>query len=1059
MKLNLSLKKAWKFFILLTVLLPASLLTLFFGNQLYTIQLNNELRIEQLANENLRQQIQSEFNRLQTVLHHKTDSLIPLMDHTARSEINRYLSALVHRESAIEEIMLLSPTAEVISIIDPYIGLTEQNTLNHEQLQQLKAHWNFDDQNNPPEFVIPLLGRSYIGSPKKHDDYIGYLFAVPVGSPVKGVMISFININKLWMENKLKAKTQDNKLIHNYLLDRRGAIITEVADSPYKIGDLMTHLAITRHALIEKPWPIEQPYIGINNQSVFGTITAIPQLNWTLVSEVIRSKIITPIWYNLIMIFAATLLGVALFIWLISMLAKKTLQSINALDIATEQIKQGDYQVDIPLCGIQELDAVTVNFDAMAKIRKASDEKLRLSSRVFSDTHEGIIITDSHKKIIDVNPAYCEITGFSHEDIIGQLYGNQNSGKQSPAFYQEMWQNINDEGYWQGELWNLKKNGDLYAELLTISSLKNEDNIIVNYVSVFTDITSSKHQQEQLNMMAHYDVLTGLPNRALFVDRFAQAIAHSKRTGKLLAVCFLDLDSFKPINDNYGHDVGDKLLIEVSERIKQSIRTEDTVSRQGGDEFALLLNDIESTEQCTHTLERIHYALSLPYFIESNYHKISASSGATLYPTDNGDIDTLVRHADQAMYKAKIAGKNRFHLFNPEHNQRSIQKHHQIDAIEHALHNNELALFYQPKVNMITGDVFGAEALIRWLHPEKGLIPPLDFLPAIEGSELELIIGDWVIEQALLQLTQWQQQNIELEVSVNISSHHLLSESFYSNLECVLTKYPSVDAKFLQLEILESSALGDLNAIIKVINVCKNNLGVKVALDDFGTGYSSLTHLRSLPANTIKIDQTFVRDVIDDPSDYAIIDGIIGLADSFNREVIAEGVEAKEHGLMLLLMGCKQAQGYGIAKPMPAEAFPAWLSQYQPHKEWLLWANKHTTVKENKLKLFKLISHQWKDNFIRNIKSTPENSRNWPIMDMKLCPCGSWIQRKKQDDTFDQNILKSLDLKHKVLHSIADSIYANYQNGNRNKAREALSELHIAFDEMTHHSMHLKHQA
>ncbi|SQD78523.1 bifunctional diguanylate cyclase/phosphodiesterase [Moritella yayanosii] len=440
---------------------------------------------------------------------------------------------------------------------------------------------------------------------------------------------------------------------------------------------------------------------------------------------------------------------------------------------------------------------------------------------------------------------------------------------------------------------------------------------------------------KKLEMMAHYDMLTKLPNRSLLADRFKSGIAHSHRTNTMLGVCFLDLDNFKPVNDSYGHDVGDQLLIAVAQRLKANIRDEDTASRQGGDEFVLLLGDIESLEHCDEILQRINYFLAQPYIIAGHTFNISVSIGVTLYPDDDADLDTLLRHADYSMYQAKLTGKNRFHLFNPERDQQTIQKHQQLDEIKQALSNNEFALYYQPKINMKTGKVFGAEALIRWFHPEKGLIPPLDFLPIIEGTELENQIGDWVINQALKQIVEWQKQGIFMEVSVNIASYHLLSAEFLTLLESALASHPSLNAKYLQLEILESSALGDLNTIRNILDTCRDVFGVNIALDDFGTGYSSLTHLKNLPANTIKIDQNFVKNMLDDPDDYAIIKGVLALADSFNREVIAEGVETTEHGLMLLAMGCYAAQGYGIARPMPAADIPNWLHNYIPNQQWL----------------------------------------------------------------------------------------------------------------------------
>ena len=684
--------------------------------------------------------------------------------------------------------------------------------------------------------------------------------------------------------------------------------------------------------------------------------------------------------------------------------------------------------------------------------RKKIEEKLMLSARVFSDTYEGILITDANNIIIDVNPAYCDITGYSRDEVIGKNPNILNSGRQSPEFYTAMWQELELQGHWQGELWNRKKEGELYVELLTISKLLDHHGKVINYIGVFTDITDRKQQQEKLSLMAHYDLLTGLPNRALFTDRFHQAIAHSKRTKAYLAVCFLDLDNFKPVNDNYGHEVGDQLLIQVAERIKAGLREEDTVSRQGGDEFAFLLNDIESYEHCKHTLDRLHRSLAEPYIIDGYAHKISASTGVTLFPTDNSDIDTLLRHADQAMYQSKQAGRNRYQLFDTQDDQDTVNKHHRVAEIKHGLINNEFTLYYQPKVNMVTGEVFGVEALIRWLHPEKGLIPPLSFLPFIDGTDVEILIGNWVINKALEQLQYWNQLGIGLEVSVNIASHHLRSDRFFTQLADALAEHSTVNAHSLQLEILESSALGDLDAISNIINTIQNKLGVNVALDDFGTGYSSLTHLRNLSANTLKIDQSFVRDILEDPSDYAIIEGVIGLANAFNRKVIAEGVESNEHGLMLIMMGCDQAQGYGIAKPMPANQLADWLDHYEPNQGWIHFNNQQRSIKENKVKLFCLVATYWMNRFVSNIQASAEEVKDWPLMLGNNDHCGHWLKREQKELLFTQEGLNQLHNAYAEFHEIAQSLRLKYQAGDIEEARAGLVEFQITFDKVLQNS-------
>ena len=565
---------------------------------------------------------------------------------------------------------------------------------------------------------------------------------------------------------------------------------------------------------------------------------------------------------------------------------------------------------------------------------KQTQKKLVMAAQVFSEAHEGIAITDPQGTIIDVNPTFCEISGYGRDEIIGHNSRILQSGKHSHEFYTEMWQTLIEHGHWQGELWNRKKSGEIYAELLTISALRDTDGNVVNYVGLFADITQIKHQQQRLEMMAHYDILTGLPNRVLFGDRFQLAVARSKRNESLLGVCYLDLDGFKPVNDSLGHDAGDRLLIDVAARIKSVLREEDTLSRLGGDEFALLINDLDSLEQCRQTLDRVLQTIAKPYSIDNQHITIGASIGFTLYPLDPSDPDTLLRHADQAMYQAKSEGRNRFNLFDAEQDQNLRQQLRYLQEIEAALARQEFCLYYQPKVNMLSGEVIGAEALIRWLHPQKGLVPPGDFLPVVSGTHLESLIGDWVVEQALKQLDVWQTKGLAFQISVNIAPQHLQQADFLSYLGQALRNHANIPPSQLQLEMLESSVLDDLAAITQTIQTCREQLGVSVALDDFGTGYSSLTHLRHLPVEVVKIDQSFVRNMITDPNDSSIVQGVIGLASAFHREVIAEGVETHEHVNRLLEMGCVFGQGYGIARPMPADALASWVAEFRRPQQW-----------------------------------------------------------------------------------------------------------------------------
>jgi diguanylate cyclase (GGDEF)-like protein len=400
-----------------------------------------------------------------------------------------------------------------------------------------------------------------------------------------------------------------------------------------------------------------------------------------------------------------------------------------------------------------------------------------------------------------------------------------------------------------------------------------------------------------------------------------------------LAVASIDLDGFKYVNDKYGHDVADKLLIALSQRMKDALHEGDTLARIGGDEFVAVIGDLQNIKASVPVLKRLLKAASDPVMVGGVALQVSASIGVTLYPRDNSDADHLIRHADQAMYSAKQAGKNQYCLFDIERAYASKVQLENIADICLAMQRCEFVLHYQPKVNMRTGTVIGVEALIRWQHPESGLIPCLDFLPVTEGQSVSLEMGEWVIDTALSQVSQWQRIGINLPISVNISAYQLQQDNFTTRLAVLLAAYPEVSPHYLELEILETSALHDISEVSATMNAC-HKLGVRFALDDFGTGYSSLTHLRHLPAQLIKIDQTFVRDMLKNAEDLAIVRGVIGLAQAFEREVIAEGVETIAHGAALLHLGCELAQGYGIARHMPASSIPEWISNWKKDISW-----------------------------------------------------------------------------------------------------------------------------
>jgi len=568
--------------------------------------------------------------------------------------------------------------------------------------------------------------------------------------------------------------------------------------------------------------------------------------------------------------------------------------------------------------------------------RKQAEQNLQLAASVFSHAREGIMITDVNGTIINVNESFTRITGYSRDEALGQNPRLLKSGHQSSEYYVNMWHNITEKGHWYGEVWNRRKNGEVYAEMQTISAVRDASGRVSHYVSLFTDITALKMHEQQLERMAHFDALTGLPNRALLADRLHQAMHNMQRRDQLLAIAYLDLDGFKLINDRDGHDAGDQLLMAVSNRMKQALREGDTLARIGGDEFVAVLVDLPDVPACVPLLARLLVAAAEPLVFEGKTLQVSASLGVTFYPqTDDIDAEQLQRQADQAMYQAKLSGKNRYHVFDAEQD-RSLRGHHEsLEHIRHALAHGELVLHYQPKVNMRTGQVVGVEALIRWQHPQRGLLVPGQFLPVIESHSLAVDVGEWVIHTALRQIRTWRTLGLELPVSVNVGARQLQQRDFVASFQHILDQHPDVKPACLALEVLETSAIQDIAGVTEVIEQCRK-LGVMFALDDFGTGYSSLTYLKRLPVALLKIDQSFVRDMLDDPDDLAILKGVIGLAQAFKREVIAEGVETVAHGTALLQLGCELAQGYGIARPMPAAEIPAWVATWQPDATWAM---------------------------------------------------------------------------------------------------------------------------
>ena len=561
--------------------------------------------------------------------------------------------------------------------------------------------------------------------------------------------------------------------------------------------------------------------------------------------------------------------------------------------------------------------------------RKLANVRQRLAAGVFASAGEGIIITLDDGSIVDVNRAFEAITGYGRAEVLGRNPRLLSSGRQGKEFYADMWRSVGQTGSWSGEVWNRRKSGELYLERLTITAIRDENGVLSHHVGIFADITRQKSQAEHLEHITYYDPLTGLANRRLLADRLQQAMGRSRRNGVGVAVASLDLDDFKHINDRHGPACGDELLITLARRIRDAVRESDTICRLGGDEFVVVFDGVDSLSACQPMVARLLQAIAQPARVGAALARVSASAGLAFYPPgEQIDADQLIRQADQAMYDAKLGGKNRFCTFDSLGYRVMVERAEEIDALERALARREFTLHYQPIVHLGSGLLNSVEALIRWNHPTRGCLPPGSFLPALEGHPLMLALENWVLEEAFRQHERWLDAGLDIAVSVNMSAAQLRRKDFVGHVRELLAAHPRVKPRRIKLEVLESSALEDVGHVSSLIGQCAE-LGVGFALDDFGTGYSSLRYLKQLPAGRIKIDQGFVRDMLQDPDDLAILEGVIGMAAACRREVVAEGVESADHAAMLVQLGCMLAQGYGIARPMPGDALAPWLAGWR----------------------------------------------------------------------------------------------------------------------------------
>ncbi|MCG0313140.1 MAG: EAL domain-containing protein, partial [Calditerricola sp.] len=567
-----------------------------------------------------------------------------------------------------------------------------------------------------------------------------------------------------------------------------------------------------------------------------------------------------------------------------------------------------------------------MTFQRLMAANRSAKEAQRLASFVFQYAQEGIMITDAEGTILYVNPAFTAITGYTEEEVRGKNPRLLKSGRHDAFFYRQMWESVRRTGQWRGEIWNRRKNGEIYPEWLTISAIKNEKGRITHYVAVFTDITERKRYEEQIKHQALHDPLTDLPNRRLFHDRLAHAIREAKETQRKVAVLFLDLDRFKNINDTLGHILGDELLRHVAKRLSSCVPREGVLARIGGDEFAVLLPALTARAEAERVAKDIVDRFTQPIALGERSLYVSISVGISLYPDDGDDCPTLIKNADMAMYCAKEEGGNRYRFFTPGMRLETVQRWQLENGMRQALELGELQLVYQPQVEAQTGRMVGVEALLRWHHPEQGVMSPATFIPLAEETGFIVPIGDWVLRTACAQAKAWQEAGLPpIRVAVNLSARQFQEGRLEATVRRVLAE-TGLEPQFLELEITEGIMMTNHTQTVEQLHRLKA-LGVKVAIDDFGTGYSSLGYLKKFPIDTLKIDKSFIRDCTDVPEDAAIVKAVIALAKNLNIPVVAEGVENPRQLAFLCAEGCDVIQGYLYSPPVSAEEVAELLRQ------------------------------------------------------------------------------------------------------------------------------------
>ncbi len=698
-------------------------------------------------------------------------------------------------------------------------------------------------------------------------------------------------------------------------IERRFPLTTTYREQPLTIGTLVVEasLAAVRDRLIERAWLVLLAN-GLLTALVAGMI-------YRLVGRMITDRLLS-------IAAQSHRLGAGDLETPVSLPGPEG-DEITDLGQAIDDMRRDLRDSNTRLVGLNhQLEASLMERTAALEQSRRAQQELAMAASVFANTQEGIVVTDGDGLIVSVNKAFTDITGISPEEALGRTPRILKSDYQGAAFYEAMWRELAATGRWQGELWNRRKNGEAFRAWETITTIWDEHGQPENRIAIFSDVTELRRQEERLRYQAHFDALTGLANRVLFRERLDQAIAFAQRGGNKAAVLMLDLDRFKMVNDSLGHEIGDRLLKQVAERLTAAVGAAGTVARLGGDEFAVLVWQVDEAIPLVTMAESLVTTLRDPFLLDGHEIHGGASIGISVYPQDGEGAADLMRNADVALYRAKDSGRNDFRFFDASMNSRALERLELEASLRRAVQNQEFELYYQPKVTVATGAYCGAEALIRWHHPVRGLVPPLDFIPLAEETGLIRGIGAWALREACRQIAVWRDAGLPVRpVAVNVSAQQLTEGSLPQLIEDALHAF-DLPSGCLEIELTESMLMRDPDQAVQLLAELAA-IGVGVAIDDFGTGYSSLNYLKQLPLKSLKIDRSFVKDLVTDPRDRAIVQATIAMSKALGLSVVAEGVETTDQLAFLAAQGCDTAQGYMFAKPLPAADLARWVTARQ----------------------------------------------------------------------------------------------------------------------------------